>query len=312
MPGSRACRVRWRRCARRFRLPSEQHAAAARRDHLVAVEAEAADVAERSAELPSIARAERLGGVLDHARSRASRERADRIHVDRMAVQVNDDDRPGRRARCSAAMDAGVDAVRLGIDVGEDRRRADVAHRRSPVATNVSAGTITSSPGPIPSSTIARCSAAVPLTVETASGSVVIRGERPLELAARTGRALRPSSRRCTPARFARFVRRRASAPTAGFASRRSLRRCRGAASACASRSRNQSTVSASPSRKRRPRLPAGQLAQRRRVAEQLVDLARVGADALGSATIARVRAQQLEDQRGQLADRDAPCRCRR
>ena len=70
--------------------------------------------------------------------------------------------------RCDRGLD-GVGRHPVGdrVDVGEDRLGADVETGLT-VATNVSAGTITSSPGPTPAASSARCSAAVPETALTA------------------------------------------------------------------------------------------------------------------------------------------------
>ena len=86
-----------------------------------------------------------------------------------MAVQMNHDDGLGGRP------DAGrngrrVDAVRLGIHVGEDRARADIAHRvrRGYERQGGNDYLVARSD---PELTSARWSAAVPFTVETASSA---------------------------------------------------------------------------------------------------------------------------------------------
>jgi hypothetical protein len=83
---------------------------------------------------------------------------------------VHDDDGAGARS------DGGFDAGRIevegdGIDVDEDRVLR--VRRRTALATamKVNEGTMTSSPGPMLSARIARCSAAVPELTAMAWGT---------------------------------------------------------------------------------------------------------------------------------------------
>jgi hypothetical protein len=76
----------------------------------------------------------RVADVLDHLDPVLLRDRHDRVHVARMAAVVDDDDR--LRAPRDAALDVGgIDADRIFLDVGEDRRgtQRHAGHRGGPV-----------------------------------------------------------------------------------------------------------------------------------------------------------------------------------
>jgi hypothetical protein len=117
-------------------------------DDLVLPEAEAAGDADRSGEAAIVEGAMRLRGVLDEGDAAILRDGRESIHVGRVTVEVNSDDRPG------AVSEALADAVRgeaegALIDICEDRRalvRTGVTE-----AINAWAGTMTSSPGPMSS-----------------------------------------------------------------------------------------------------------------------------------------------------------------
>jgi hypothetical protein len=65
--------------------------------------------------------------ILDQHEAVPSLQLEDRIEVDRMAGEVHDDDGPGARGdRCGELHR--IDVEGLGIDVGQDRRGADM-HR---------------------------------------------------------------------------------------------------------------------------------------------------------------------------------------
>src|SRR4029077_19786380 len=76
-----------------------QHPAAAARDDLVAVEAEAAGQAERAGGPPLVRAAEGLGRVLDHREAVLGRDRHERVEVNRVAEEV---DRQERRDALAA------------------------------------------------------------------------------------------------------------------------------------------------------------------------------------------------------------------
>ncbi len=90
-----------------------------------------------------------LRGVLEHEQPVRAGERVDRVHVARLAVEVDGEDRRGARVDRRAR--------RVRIDQAGARRRtshstgvAPTCATASAEAMNVCAGTITSSPGPMP------------------------------------------------------------------------------------------------------------------------------------------------------------------
>src|SRR5690606_41917815 len=69
-----------------------------------------------------------LGGILEDLDAGLVGERGEAVHIGRVPVEVDHDDRPGpgpdeRGNRLRR------DAVDLGVDVGEDRLGADATHR---------------------------------------------------------------------------------------------------------------------------------------------------------------------------------------
>jgi hypothetical protein len=110
-----------------LRVRGEHHPAFAGRHHLVAVEAEARDVAERADRAAAVARAVRLGRVLDEHRAGAPRDVAERRHVARLTVEMDGDDRLGA-ARDARAHGFRIDVPGETVGIGEDRLRARIAH----------------------------------------------------------------------------------------------------------------------------------------------------------------------------------------
>src|SRR5439155_9084339 len=70
----------------------DDHPALARRDHLVGVEGEDARVAKGSHRPALVGGADRLAGVLDDVKSVAARDLEDRVHVGRLAEDVDWED----------------------------------------------------------------------------------------------------------------------------------------------------------------------------------------------------------------------------
>ena len=106
---------------RERRVVRHAHASLAGRDDLVAIEREAADRAERADAATPALGSVRLRGVLEHGETVPVRDRHDRIHVARMAVQVDRDDgaRPGGDPRFEACR---IELPGLGIRVREHGR----------------------------------------------------------------------------------------------------------------------------------------------------------------------------------------------
>ena len=102
----------------------------------------------------------RLRAILDDREAVARRDRADRRHRRRMAVQVHRDDRGRRRA--VAAASASGSMQRVAGSTSTKTGLAPTASIASAVAANVIATVITSSPGLVPSAIRARRSASVP------------------------------------------------------------------------------------------------------------------------------------------------------
>ena len=99
------------------------HAALARRHLLVGVEGEDRRGARAADLAAAVLAADGLAGVLDDRQPVLLRDRAERVHVARVAEDVHWEDGPC--ARRDRGLDGGrVEHVGLGIDVGEDRRRA--------------------------------------------------------------------------------------------------------------------------------------------------------------------------------------------
>ena len=115
----------------------QHHAALTGRDQLVGVEAEGAQRPEAAAAPPRRARgratrevfgAVRFGGVLDDREAVRLGELEHRVHVDRVAVDVDGHDRPRARADPRRDLDP-IHAPRLRIAVDEHGYGARVQHR---------------------------------------------------------------------------------------------------------------------------------------------------------------------------------------
>ena len=113
----------------------QNHAAFAGGDQLVGVEAQRAQVSETAALAPDrpaaatvaqIARAVGFGRILDDRQPVAVGEAPQRIHVDRVAVDVDRQDRPRPR---SDPIGVDVHAPGLGVGVDENRSAAGLDHR---------------------------------------------------------------------------------------------------------------------------------------------------------------------------------------
>ena len=96
------------------------HSAFAGVDVLVVVQAEHADVAERSDRPALVGGERRLRAVFDDLDAVTRRQFHDRVHVSGLAENVDDDDRLGRR-RYLGRNRLGRQRVCNGIDIGEDR-----------------------------------------------------------------------------------------------------------------------------------------------------------------------------------------------
>ena len=119
-------------------VDSDHSAFASSRHDLVLAEGPRADVADRADAAASIAGAVCLCAVLDHLDPARARKLHDRIHVRRIAAEVNDDDRAGaigqHRPDCFSR-DVAAIALHIGKDgdcsgIHDARRRSDEAARR--------------------------------------------------------------------------------------------------------------------------------------------------------------------------------------
>jgi hypothetical protein len=112
---------------------AHDHAALAGGDVLDRMEAEDGRVAARADLDAPVDGAQRVRRVLDDPEAVPHRQRPQRGHVGRLAGEVHRDQR-ARGGRDPARDVGGVDAQRLGVDVGEDRARTaqldDVGRRR--------------------------------------------------------------------------------------------------------------------------------------------------------------------------------------
>ena len=109
----------------------DEHAAAAGRDDLVAVEGKDPARAERACRTAAVRRSERLGGILDQRHTVPFAEGRDAVVVTALAVQVDRDHRRGPAAGTHAFRQflfeqVGIDRPGLRRRVDEDRRRADI------------------------------------------------------------------------------------------------------------------------------------------------------------------------------------------
>jgi Fe-S-cluster containining protein len=113
---------------RQGRVAGHGHAAFARGDGLVGVEAEHRHVAVQRADQPAAVRGrQRVGGVLDHLQAVAAGDGAHGVHVHGQAGVVHRED--GLGARRDRGLDGGgVDVQRRRVDVHQPHVRAQVAH----------------------------------------------------------------------------------------------------------------------------------------------------------------------------------------
>jgi hypothetical protein len=121
-----------RRALGERRVVRHDRAALAGGDDLVPVEGEGADAPDGSHAPPLVPRPVGLGGVLDDLQTMLGRHGEERVHVDRVAVEVDRDDCAGPRGQLPSRVHR-VDAPRLwfGIDQHGDRpREADDVGRR--------------------------------------------------------------------------------------------------------------------------------------------------------------------------------------
>src|SRR5207247_1624658 len=77
---------------RQLGIVRNHDSAAARRDDLVAVEAEAADPAERAHVTAVVGRSDTFGGIFDDRDAVLGSDLEDRIEIGGMAVEVHDED----------------------------------------------------------------------------------------------------------------------------------------------------------------------------------------------------------------------------
>ena len=164
------------------------HPALAGRDRLARVERERRRSRRGRRRAALVGGARRAGGVLDDVRRSSGSAARTASIVGAQAEQVHGDHRP------RALRHARPQVSRVDVVGGLGRRRRTRASRRSrpttlAVATHVKAGTITSSPGPMPSAARPRCSAVVHDVVASACST---RGGS--AKAARTRRPSAPAS----------------------------------------------------------------------------------------------------------------------
>ena len=112
----------------------DEHAAAARRDDLVAVERERPHRSLSTGGHPAVGRAERLRGVLNQRHLVACADLGERLVVAALAVEVDSEHRADTRSRLSSTLDRsveelGVDRPRRLVGVDEERCRAGVGDR---------------------------------------------------------------------------------------------------------------------------------------------------------------------------------------
>ena len=107
---------------------SRNHASLSGRDHLVAVEAEGGDVGKRAYRLAANLGTVRLRRVFDDEQSVAPRDADNRIHVRRMAPQMNGDDST-RLRRDLRFQFGGIDAPDVPVHIDEHRLTAAIRDR---------------------------------------------------------------------------------------------------------------------------------------------------------------------------------------
>ena len=101
-----------------------EHAGVAKRAEVLGrIEAEATDCTERAGGLVIEARADGLGGVLDHVQAVALGDLTDGVHVGTLAEEMHRNDRPGERRDCVFDL-LRVDVERPRIDINEHGLRA--------------------------------------------------------------------------------------------------------------------------------------------------------------------------------------------
>src|SRR6516165_6991948 len=101
----------------------QHHAAFARYDLLVGVEADGGDVAQRTYQPPCVALAMLFGGILDDEQIMSTRQLDHRVHVDRQTVNMNDHN--GLGTACNLTGDQrGVHVPRIVPAVDDNREGA--------------------------------------------------------------------------------------------------------------------------------------------------------------------------------------------
>jgi hypothetical protein len=92
------------------------------------IEAEAAHVRKAAGSPPSPCRTMRLGSIFHYRKAGGSRNLSDRVHIDRLSVKVNNDDRSGPMGDCISYASGGhQQSCRINVD--ENRRGLDREHR---------------------------------------------------------------------------------------------------------------------------------------------------------------------------------------
>ena len=156
------------------------HAALAGSDVLRRVEREAGGRREAADLAAAVGALDRVGGVLDHGQA----EREERVEVGGLAGKVDGQDRlrpSARRARATSSGSMFRSLSRTSAKTGV----APVWTITFAVAGHVIGVVITSSPGPTPSATSARCSAAVPDVTASACFASTYSAKRRSSSAAR-------------------------------------------------------------------------------------------------------------------------------
>ena len=157
------------RCVGELRVVGDDGAAVAPGAEVLGrVEAEAAGVAERAGAAALVAGAVGLAGVLDDADRRRAAERRAAAPCRPCGRRGGPGSRSGSRSVRAALDDLGGEQAGRRVDVDEDRRGADGADRLGGGDEACWSGTITSSPGPMPSARRASSRAAVPEETPTA------------------------------------------------------------------------------------------------------------------------------------------------
>ena len=159
-------------------LVGRHGAALAGRHDLPGVEREAREKAESAARRPAIAGSERAGGILDQHDVLRHR-RLELLPRDRTAEEVDRED--GTRPLVIASATSSGRTRNVSASTSTSTARAPQSSTAFAVAGKVYAGTITSSPGPIPSASSARWMAAVPDETATASAVPTALASRTLE-----------------------------------------------------------------------------------------------------------------------------------